>query len=140
MARGGCGAEASRVRTLRDPVGSPATSTTESFAVMGAPQASTPPSSPIPPAPSPPPIHVGLLLAFYTLEAAGLSCAMVLNRYWDRLPPHTFPQKVFFLAPLAVLFPAGSSSPASFLKRGGPARGRWTLTRLPIFRAGPGLF
>src|SRR5438445_5218820 len=95
---------------------------------MGAPEASTRPSSPIPPALSPPPIHVGLLSAFYTLEAAGLSCAMVLNRYWDRLPPHTIRQNVFILAPLAVLLASGVYISVCYLRAGRSGTRRLNLT------------
>ena len=95
---------------------------------MGAPEASTRPSSPIPPALSPPPIHVGLLLAFYTLEAAGLSCAMVLNRYWDRLPPHTIRQNVFILAPLAALLASGVYISVCYLRAGRSGTRRLNLT------------
>src|SRR5256885_3217677 len=107
---------------------------------MGAPEASTRPSSPIPPALSPPPIHVGLLSAFYTLEAAGLSCAMVLNRYWDRLPPHTIRQNVFILAPLAVLLASGVYISVCYLRAGRSGTRRLNLTLATNLLAVAGLF
>src|SRR3989441_7393573 len=76
-----------------------------------------------------PPIDVGLLSAFYFLEAAGSLLAMALYRYSERLDSLTVRQWTWILAPLAALLASGAYVSHCYLRsrHAGSKRFNFTL-------------